>query len=223
MCFTFVRYLLSLSLSALGIVSLASCTPDAPDSKETALVKADAPQSPAAPPQQPRALTGTGNSRETYDSPVPPMDAQWTLLVYSERGPSHVSEANTLKNSLIRMTGRHDWYVIHSGDESNIYFGYYRAFDDPHDPATKIAQADLQMVKNLEVLDSDGQPEKAFSRAGFTSIAAPDPVAPPEWNLFNKDLDKKPKDPARAYWSLQIMAFKANPLRKEAAVQAVQA
>ncbi len=155
---------------------------------------------------------------------VPSKDAQWTLLVYHLQGPSHVSDANSLKSSLIQKTRRRDWYVIHSADESALYFGYYRAFDDKLDPATKTAQADLEFVKNLELLDTDGQPMTAFKRtAGFVPIASPDPVAPPEWNLFNKDREKGPKDPTRAYWSLQIMAFRANPLRKAAAVQAVAA
>jgi hypothetical protein len=220
MRFSVVRSILSMTVSALGVVSLASCSPDTPgaaDSRDGQLsTPGDAPQA--------RALTGAGSAQQEHnESPVPPKDAQWTLLVYSVRGPAHVTDANTLKSSLIDKTKRRSWYVIHSSDESNIYFGYYRAFDDPHDPATRVAQADLQMVKDIEWPDSDGQPEKMFARAGFVSIAAPDPVAPPEWNLFNKDLDKAPKDPTRAYWSLQIMAFKTDLRRKEAAVQAVEA
>jgi hypothetical protein len=227
MQFRVVRSILSMTISALGVLSVASCGPDTPATSagdSLASSPVDPPRNAPAAPQQPRSLTGPGPAPHVDESPLsPPKDAQWTLLVYSSRGPSHVSDANGLKKMLIAKTARRDWYVIHSGDESDIYFGYYRSFDNQVDPSSKAAQADLQMVKNIELLDTDGQPELAFKRAGFVPIAAPDPVAPPEWSLFNKDRDKNPKDPTRAYWSLQIMAFKSNPLRKEAALQAVSA
>lgn len=62
-----------------------------------------------------------------------------------------------------------------------------------------------------------------LTQPSFATDSSPDPVAPPEWNLVNRDADKDAKDPRRAYWSLEIMAFKVNPLRKEAAVKAVAA
>jgi hypothetical protein len=227
MRFTVVRSILLMTVSALGLLSVASCSPDAPVSTASngqISNPVDPPRVAVAYLERSPTLIGPGSAPIVDEPPVaPPKDAQWTLLVFSEQGPTHVSDANALKKTLIAKTNRRDWYVIHSGDESDIYFGYYRAFDEPLDPATKTAQADLQMVKDIELLDTDGQAETPFKRAAFVSIASPDPAAPPEWNLFNKDLDKTPKDPTRAYWSLQIMAFRADPLRKEAAVQAVAA
>jgi len=194
-------------------MSLASCGPDTPAAPAN-----DAAESPRITDPGPRARTAAlpANGPGPSDPSVPPKDAQWTLLVYGERSPTHVSDANGLKEILIHKTKRSDWYVIHSRDESNIYFGYYRAIDEPK------AKADLQTVTGIELLNTDGQLETPFKRtAGFVPIAAPDPAAPPEWNLANKDRDKNPKDPTRAYWSLQIMAFKATPMRKEAAVRVV--
>ena len=75
------------------------------------------------------------------------------------------------------------------------------------------------MIKTLK--DSTGA--TPFERGVFVSLDAPDPTSPPEWNLFNVDRGLTPKDPKRAYWTLQILAFRADPLRKEAAVQAVRA
>jgi hypothetical protein len=54
-------------------------------------------------------------------------------------------------------------------------------------------------------------------------LDSPDPASRPEWNLANVDKAKDRHDPTRAMWSLQIMAFRDNPRRKEAAVQAVEA
>ena len=86
------------------------------------------------------------------------------------------------------------------------------------------ARTDLDLVKKVEIADASGQPQRVFAdHCGFVPLASPDPESPPEWNLFNKDIQKAPRDPSRAYWSLQIMAFRANSLRKAAAVQAVAA
>jgi hypothetical protein len=152
-----------------------------------------------------------------------PADAQFTIFCYAVNGPSHVRDANGVKDALVRKTGRSDWYLIHGRDESNLYFGFYKAVQPSNnhkdDADVARAQVDLQMVKDL--VDSSGKRPFEHNSA-FISLESPDPTSPPEWNLFNVDRNLQPKDPKRAYWSLQIMAFRANPLRKEAAVQAVR-
>ncbi len=151
---------------------------------------------------------------------IPPRDAKYTILVCTIGGPDHVAQANDLKENSIRVTHRTEWYVIHARDESSLYFGFYRTTKDSEGAAeSRRAHADHDFVTSLTV----GQNGQLFKLAAFVDLAAPDPTAPPEWNLWNKDVEKSPKDPSRAYWSLQIMAFRNNELRKQAAVQAVQA
>src|SRR5207249_4124674 len=66
------------------------------------------------------------------------------------------------------------------------------------------------------------QMAKLFRGAGFIMLDTPDPTSRPEWDLADVDRDKDKHDPTRAFWSLQIMAFRGSPKRKEAAAQAVE-
>ena len=145
------------------------------------------------------------------DSPVPPKDAQWTIFCDRIDGPNHVAVAREMKSRLVAATHMRDWYVIHGSSESSLYYGFYRSIDDPKDPAErKRAEADRARVQSLT--NRDG--ERLVRGGILVPLDAPDPTAPPKWNLLNT--------PKTAYWSLQIAAFKDNPQRKEAAVEAVR-
>lgn len=160
--------------------------------------------------------------------PIPP-GSRWTIFCYVVKDDprsgirgAHISGASGTRDALRGKTGSNDWYVIHGQDASNLYFGFYKSVD-PNDKLnpTEVARAqrDLDMVRKLR--SADPVNPYPFERAAFVALDTPDPTAPPEWNLFNVDREKNPIDPKRAFWSLQIMAFKGHPLRKEAAVQAV--
>jgi hypothetical protein len=159
--------------------------------------------------------------------PQPPMNipagAEWTIYCYAVKGPGHVQGSLDAKAGLVRLTGQPDWYVIHGRDESKVYFGYFKSVrasgrgDDP----VEVARAERAMKLVTEVKDVNGDtPFK--SKAAFVSLVAPDPAAATDWNLSNVDRSLNPQDPKRAYWSLQVAAFRADPKRKEAAVQMVK-
>ena len=152
---------------------------------------------------------------------VIPPGARWTIYCYAVKGPDHVVDSQKAKASLIQQTGRNGWYVIHGRDESNIYFGFY-SFDTVADKAgtsdLDLARQDLELVKGVQ----DVNHSTPFRNSVFVMLDAPDPLAPPEWNLYNVDRTLRPTDPKRAYWSLQIMAFRGVEQRKEAAVEAVR-
>jgi len=154
-------------------------------------------------------------------SPAIPAGAKWTIYCFAVQGVDHVGESIKMRDSLAALTRRNDWYLIHGHAESNLYFGFY-TFEGPGDPKARPeverGNADLKFVK--EVRDLSGT--TPFHNCVFVSLEAPDPTAPPEWNLFNVDRGLAPKDPRRAYWSLQVMAFRGHPLRKEAAIEAVK-
>jgi hypothetical protein len=102
-----------------------------------------------------------------------------------------------------------DWYVIHGDNQSLLYYGYYRSVVDTNDPKeTERAQNDR---KKIDVM-ADKMGNRPFSGALFVELDAPDPTAPPEWNLTN----------ALGAYSLQIAVFKDSPQRKEAAVETVR-
>jgi hypothetical protein len=144
---------------------------------------------------------------------APPADAQWTLYCAAVDGPGHIEQANSVKAQLIKLTGDQglrNWYVIHQDTQSVLYYGFYRTIDDPKDKKeTQRAQADRQRIAAL----TDQQGNKLFKHVFFVQVNAPDPTAPPEWNLCNAD----------GYWSLEIAAYKDSPHRKEAAVESVRA
>ena len=149
-----------------------------------------------------------------------PANARFTLLVYKLDGPGHVEQARLLKEDLERVSKRKDWYLTHGAEDSRLYFGFYRSTNDAKDPKeADRARADRALVAGVQMADGSFP----FRTAAFVPLEAPDPSSRPEWNLFNVDVAKNPKDNSRAFWSLQVMAFKDDPKRKEAAVQAVEA
>ena len=220
------------AMAALIGLGAASCGENAPPASDAGAsagklsAPAPRPQLPAPPGgAAPVAPAATAAPAAKQDEVVPPADARWTILCYQIDGPTHVADANDVKAALVKKTGRRDWYVIHGKDASNLYFGFYRAIDtrgigERKDPAeVNRAHADLAMIGNIEW----GSEGKVFRTSAFVQLNAPDPIGHPEWNLANVDREKDAKDPARKFWTLQIAAFRDNPKRKEAAVQAVEA
>src|SRR5262249_41018415 len=143
-------------------------------------------------------------------SPVPPKDAQFTLYCDDYTGPSHVLLANRAKSELASSSGMRGWYIIHQEDHSTLFYGYYK------DPADAGAHRDRAAIVALH--DSFGN--AVFRNVLLVPVDAPDPVAPPEWNLANL---RKGEDDTKHFWTIQIGAYQGSPQRKQAAVEAVKA
>jgi hypothetical protein len=143
---------------------------------------------------------------------APPADAQFTLYCTHIPGANHVIVATALRDDLVQKTGMRGWHIVHANDQSTIYFGYYRTFDDRQNDLaeTERAQADLKRIEALK----NSQGERLFPRAVFLPVNNADPDAPAEWNLVNT--------PRSAYWSLQIAAYEGSPERKHDAVEMVR-
>jgi hypothetical protein len=151
----------------------------------------------------------TSGAAPSPTGPTIPKGAQWTLFCLTIPGDNHVAQANQLKTDLLKTTPMKDWYVVHQESESILCYGYYRSFRDPKDSKESArAQNDQKAVQNLR----DRLGNQPFREAMPMPINAPDPTAPPEWNLAN----------AKGYWSLQIAAYQGSPERKLAAVEAVR-
>jgi hypothetical protein len=165
------------------------------------------------------SAASAGNSESTgantpdnnnADMPIPPEGAQFTMLCQAFTGPAHIVDAKRLKDTLIQHTGLKDWYVLHSEDESDLYYGFYKTYDDRSQSAEySRAQQDHSNVASL--LDSNGQP--IFSQVIFVPLSLPDPPAPAEWEISHNP----------GYWTLEIAVYKDSPQRKQAAVDAVKA
>ena len=144
-------------------------------------------------------------------TPPPP---QWTLYCQAFAGPAHVEQAKAVKDQLMAASaqrGLKDWHVVHQEGESVVYHGFYRtiAADDAKDKKEgQRAQRDRREIAGM----MDAQGNRIFEHVFFVELPAPDPVAPPEWNLSNAD----------GFFTLQIAAYKDSPHRKQAAIDAVR-
>jgi hypothetical protein len=144
-------------------------------------------------------------------APIAPADARLTLYCFAVRGIGHVDRATNLKNQLVAMTGWNEFYLIHSEDQSVLYYGYYRDFiGTPDAKERKRAEADRAKI----VAFKDDRHDHPFRSALFVDLDAPDPQSPPEWNLAATPEDK--------VWTLEIGVYADSPLRKQYAVDAVR-
>jgi hypothetical protein len=142
--------------------------------------------------------------------PAPPPDAQYTMLCATFNQPTHISDAVRAKQYLIDHTEFKDWYVIHSEQESDLYYGFYKTYDDKSQ-ADEYARARADHDKVAGIVNEAGTP--LFPQVIFVPINLPDPPAPAEWELTHNP----------GYWTLQIAVYRDNPQRKQAAVDAVRA
>jgi hypothetical protein len=209
--------------SALVALGVASCgenapPPNQPQSQTTLgqqqqVAQGNSPQSNArigqeAPAKPVVSARQSGKQAASYDAPIPPPDAQWTIFCDSIDGVGHVENASIMRSRLIQLTGMRDWYVIHGEKDSKIYYGYYRSLDDPAEK--RRAEGDRLKIANL----TDRLGNRLVRGGVLEPVMEPDPVAPAAWNLLNA--------PKNAYWSIEIATFSGNSKRKEAAVQAVR-
>jgi hypothetical protein len=112
-------------------------------------------------------------------------------------------QATQLRDQLVRTTGMRDWYVIHNENDSTLYYGFYKTVD-------KNAKAAREKIGAMT--DTAGQ--RPFRNAVIVELTAPDPEAPPQWDLANA--------PPGMVWSVQIAAYEGSPQRKKYAVDAVR-
>jgi hypothetical protein len=177
---------------------------------------------PAAPmgANQPLSLQNTAVAPAAPPKPteppitIPP-DAKWTLYITSVATPDRFSTMQQLKTTLAAQTPFKKWYVVHGEQESSLFYGFYSEFsktdrDGKPNREGLRAQAEMEQIKTWQ----NQAGHRPFAAAFFTPVTAPDPVAPPEWNLLNA--------PATAFWSLQIGAYQGDPRRKQFAVDAVK-
>jgi len=163
----------------------------------------------AATPQVQSDSSDVDQTNNDSDMPVPPKGAIYTLHCAIFTGPTHMLDAKRVKDMLVRSTGLKDFYVLHQSDESDLYYGFYKTFDD-HSQLAEYTRAQTDRAKISSLVDENGDP--VFSQVAFGSINLPDPPAPKEW-----DLSSNP-----GFWTLQIAVYKGSPERKQAAVDAVR-
>lgn len=135
-------------------------------------------------------------------------DAQYTVLCQKYTGPTHAQAAKQAKEALIKATKLPDWYVVTGENESTLYYGFYKSYDNPKEPDMARAQADLKKLASM----TDTAGNRPFQYSVFVPLPGTNPEAPPEWDLRN----------AKGYFSLAIAAYMDSPMRKEYAVEAVK-
>ena len=196
-------------LIALGLcVAAASCAKGPTPTREPASATTDASgkTEPAAVADAKPAAKANSKS----DAPKPaapaapaiPAGAEWTIYCTTVPGAGHVVQSTQLRDQLVKGTGMRDWYVIHGEGESTLYYGFYKAMDK-----AKPTREKIDAMK-----DTTGA--RPFRNAMIVELTAPDPDAPPQWDLANA--------PAGMLWSVQIAAYEGSPQRKKYAVDAVR-
>jgi hypothetical protein len=138
-----------------------------------------------------------------------PQGARWSLYCTSVAGPDRIAKMTQIKAYLLAKSPFKDWYVVHNEQQSTLCYGFYSSIEKGDRDGAR-AHADREKIAGW----ADEMGDRPFASCFFTPITPPSPPAPEEWNLANA--------PARAYWSVQIAAFKDNAERKQAAVQMVQ-
>jgi len=155
-------------------------------------------------------VTATDGSGASSEPAVQiPADARWSLYCASAAGPDRFTRMKQYKEYLTSKTPFKNWYVVHNEHDSTLFYGFYPSVEKS-DPASARAHDDRKRISEWK--DADGQ--MPFATCFFTPITPPTPPAPAEWSLSNA--------PARAYWSVEIAAFRDNPMRKVAAVEMVK-
>lgn len=129
--------------------------------------------------------------------------SEWTIYCTTVPGAAHVLQSTQIRDQLVRGTGMRDWYVIHGAAESTIYYGFYKSVD-------KTAKATREKIDAM----TDATGSRPFRNAMIVELTAPDPDAPPQWDLASA--------PEGMAWSVQIAAYEGSPQRKKFAVDAVR-
>src|SRR3954454_19209523 len=107
------------TLIACGLVGVVavSCNENSPPASQNGSSATSAVKSGGGPQGQTPGHSGqqTGSrQQQSFQSPVPPGDAKWTILCDKIEGPAHVSQATMVKSRLVQTTGSNEWYVIHT-------------------------------------------------------------------------------------------------------------
>lgn len=209
-----IRNALLLIGLSLGVASCGGDAQPSSDNRAAGQSQSAVAMNRVQPPTRTQSQAAAGSTAPKGNSKgdVPPADAQYTIFCQVVRGPGHVQRSMELKQDLIHETGRDGWHLIHGADDSKIYFGYYRTFNDPeHEPQeTARAQRDRIFIQGLK----DPLGELRFRDSLFEPVGSPDPEAPREWDLANT--------PPNEFWSLQVGAYQGSPERKKYAVDAVR-
>jgi hypothetical protein len=141
--------------------------------------------------------------RAATAAPPIPAGAEWTIFCATIPGAAHIQQSTQLRDQLARSTGMRDWYVVHGESDSTLYYGFYKSLDKN----IKSAREKIDAM-------TDATGNRPFRRALIVELSAPDPDAPPQWDLANA--------PAGMMWSVQIAAYEGSPQRKKFAVDAVR-
>ena len=202
--------------SAVGLTLCGlACGGNAPPSSAATPQTKTAPLQPhqqavrnVAPVQQ---KTQTVAQQQNVTQPTIPAGARYTIFCTTFSGASHVAEAQSVRQKLLG-TGLRDWHLLQGEKQTTLYYGYYRTVsgEDPKEARERQrAHNDLRAVSSLT---DPGTGQKYFRSCWLAPLDELDPTGPAEWDLRR----------APGYWSLQVMAFRDDPRRKEYAVEAAK-
>ena len=200
-----------------AVAALAGCGggPAAPMSGQTRT--AVLPPSPGSVAAASRRPAGTAPAADAPRMTVTaPKEAAYTIYCRDFTGPDHDAVAERVKRQAEQVSAASpqiaklsDFYVVRGAQRSVLYHGFYKTYDESVDKReADRARRDRLALESL--VDAAG--DKVFPRTVFTPLDAPDPTAPPEWDLRN----------SKAFWTLVVCTYTKPGESKQAAVDSVR-
>ncbi|MDY6913697.1 MAG: hypothetical protein SVT52_04490 [Planctomycetota bacterium] len=104
----------------------------------------------------------------------PAGQSDYTILLHTFSGPSHISQAKYYKQSTEQLAKWKDLFIVHGDGRSELYWGKYRSH--------KASRGNLKKAKNWVTPAGIGP----FKKAIVVPLPGSD-IGPPEWNLQNAD------------------------------------
>ena len=188
---------------AVGAASCSNNRSARKDSNSLPVTQVTQPAPQAAAEPSGGAAGARAPAQEPPASVVVPAGAEWTIYCTTVPGIGHIERSKALRDALLRNTGMRDWYVVHAANETTLYYGFYKTMD-------RNVKATREKIDAM----TDASGNRPFRNSLIVEVAAPDPQAPPQWNLANASRGM--------VWSLQVAAYADHPDRKKYAVDAVK-
>jgi hypothetical protein len=69
-----------------------------------------------------KPTVGSSAGPDTSDMPQVPKEARWTIFCTTLSDPDHVNTSRKLKSALVEKTKLREWYIVHEGDRSRLYY-----------------------------------------------------------------------------------------------------
>jgi hypothetical protein len=129
-----------------------------------------------------------------------PVGAMYTIACATFSGPDHVAIGQAMKARLMEIAAlkaMKDWYLVHSNNQTVLYYGFYGDTDADTREARQDAErfrTDRKAISSLMNLTTN---ERLFPLAAKVPLDRDSADGPPQWNLVA----------SKGVWTLAVATF----------------